>query len=52
MKTKFRAGCAALFILTVLSACNTVEGMGKDMERGGENMQDTAREQKYKNDQQ
>jgi entericidin B len=29
--------------LVALSACNTVEGMGKDIERGGEKMQDAAK---------
>lgn len=28
--------------LILLSACNTVEGMGKDVERAGESMQDTS----------
>lgn len=29
--------------LVALSACNTVEGMGKDIERGGEKLQDAAK---------
>ena len=28
----------------VLSACNTVQGIGKDVERGGEKVQETAKE--------
>ena len=33
----------ALMVCTVgLSACNTMEGAGKDMERGGEKLQDSA----------
>jgi len=28
----------------VLTGCNTVAGAGKDMERGGEKVQDTARD--------
>ncbi|MCM5679262.1 entericidin A/B family lipoprotein [Schlegelella sp. S2-27] len=31
-----------------LSACNTVEGMGKDVERGGEKVQDAAESTKKK----
>jgi entericidin B len=27
----------------ILSGCNTMSGMGKDIERGGEKMQDSAR---------
>lgn len=30
------------FALLALSACNTVEGAGKDIERGGENLQKAA----------
>lgn len=30
------------FALTMLSACNTVEGAGKDVERAGEGVQDMA----------
>lgn len=32
--------CAAVAIM--LAACNTIEGMGKDIERGGEKLQDKA----------
>jgi predicted small secreted protein len=32
--------CAAL---TTLTACNTMKGAGKDVERGGEKMQDATR---------
>lgn len=41
----------ALFVLLVagtLAGCNTMEGMGKDIERGGEKMQDNAKETKQK----
>lgn len=31
-----------------LSACNTVQGMGKDVERGGEKVQDAAERTKQK----
>ena len=32
----------------VLSACNTMEGAGKDIERGGEKLQDSANSTKQK----
>lgn len=32
--------CAAVAIM--LAACNTIEGMGKDIERGGEKLQGSA----------
>ena len=31
-----------------VSACNTVEGAGKDMEKGGEKVQDAAKDVKQK----
>lgn len=31
-----------------LSACNTIQGMGKDVERGGEKVQDAAERTKQK----
>ena len=34
--------CAILASSFVLSACNTVQGAGKDIERGGEKVQDAA----------
>ena len=30
--------------LSTLAVCNTVQGIGKDVERGGEKVQDTARD--------
>ncbi|MDP1662967.1 MAG: entericidin A/B family lipoprotein [Phycisphaerales bacterium] len=33
---------AAAVAATALAACNTVEGAGKDIERGGEKLQDAA----------
>ncbi len=33
---------AAAAAATALAACNTVEGVGKDIERGGEKLQDAA----------
>lgn len=45
-----RAGVAAAMTVLVglLAACNTVEGAGKDLERGGEKVQDAARDVKNK----
>lgn len=40
---------AALFLAGVfaaLSGCNTMEGMGKDIERGGKAIKDESRERK------
>lgn len=34
--------------MSTLTACNTFEGMGKDVERGGEHVQDAAKEVKKK----
>jgi len=40
--------CALLALLgmAALAGCNTLEGAGKDIERGGEKLQDTARDVK------
>ena len=45
MKTigKFIAGICVLGAIALFSVgCNTVEGMGEDIERGGEEIQDVA----------
>jgi len=47
MKKLLYAVLAMLFNLS-LSACNTMEGAGRDIERGGEKLQDTARDVKNK----
>jgi entericidin B len=39
---------AALAASFVLTACNTVQGAGKDIERGGEKVQDAAVKTKEK----
>lgn len=39
---------AIMASMFALSACNTVEGMGKDVERGGEKVQDAAESTKKK----
>lgn len=33
---------ASLLMLPLLSACNTFEGMGQDMQKGGESLEKTA----------
>jgi len=40
------AALAAGFLAATLSACNTVQGAGKDIERGGEKIQKEAVEHK------
>lgn len=37
-----------LVAAVVLSGCNTLEGAGKDIERGGEKLQETARDVKQR----
>lgn len=39
---------ATLFVamIALLTGCNTIEGAGRDIERGGEAVQDTARDVK------
>lgn len=42
---------AALFlmlIIGVLAGCNTMQGLGKDIERGGEKLQGTAKDTQQK----
>ena len=43
MATLFRAG-----LLGTLAGCNTVEGAGKDIQRGDKAIKDEAKEQKNK----
>lgn len=45
---KKAAALLMLAYLGMLAGCNTMEGAGKDIERGGEKMQDTAKETKQK----
>ncbi|MDO9468431.1 MAG: entericidin A/B family lipoprotein [Thiobacillus sp.] len=42
MKTLFISLMSSVFV--VLAGCNTVAGAGKDIERGGEKVQDTAKD--------
>jgi len=37
-----RALAAVLMAMFALAGCNTVEGVGRDIERGGERLQDSA----------
>jgi predicted small secreted protein len=46
MKTLRALFLSSLFV--VLTGCNTVEGAGKDIERGGEKVQDTAQDVREK----
>jgi predicted small secreted protein len=39
---------AVLLLGITLAGCNTMSGMGRDMERGGEKLQDQARETQRK----
>ena len=48
MSTPLRLAAVFLAVLA-FSACNTVAGVGKDVERGGEKLQDTARDVQKKN---
>ena len=44
-----RISAIALLAATVFAmGCNTVEGAGKDMEKGGEHVQDAAKDTKAK----
>jgi len=38
----------AMLMAGVLTGCNTMQGAGKDIERGGEKLQDTAKDVKQK----
>jgi entericidin B len=39
---------AMLFMMSAMSGCNTIEGMGKDVSAGGRAMSNTAEETKEK----
>lgn len=38
----------SMLAMGFLAGCNTIEGMGKDLERGGEKLQGTAKDTKEK----
>lgn len=44
MLTKIRTAGIVMLAVTLLSACNTMEGAGKDIERAGDKIEDSARE--------
>lgn len=46
MKTIIALLMSSTFV--VLAGCNTVAGVGKDLERGGEKVQDTAKDVQQK----
>lgn len=46
MIAKFLAALVLIGVVGTITGCNTVEGIGKDIERGGEATQDTARDVK------
>lgn len=48
MIQKILAALLLMGSLATTAGCNTVEGLGKDIERGGEATQDTARDVKSK----
>ena len=48
-KTIFTSVLASIFVIGILGSvtgCNTIQGAGKDIERGGEKIQDKAEEHK------
>jgi predicted small secreted protein len=44
MRTGLLAGLLALGALALLASCNTVEGLGQDLQQGGARISDTARD--------
>jgi entericidin B len=44
----FERALALVILMGILAGCNTIQGAGKDIERGGENVQDAARDTKQK----
>lgn len=46
MIAKLLAALVLIGLVGAVTGCNTVEGIGKDIERGGEATQDTARDVK------
>lgn len=45
--TSIRLGALALFVLSALAACETVEGAGRDLQTAGAAVTDTAQEAQY-----
>ncbi len=46
MMKKLLAGALMLGFIAALSACNTIEGMGRDVSKGGEKVEDAAQDVK------
>jgi predicted small secreted protein len=46
MTTRMTKTLAALFAVLGLSACNTIEGMGKDISKAGDAIENTAKKAK------
>jgi predicted small secreted protein len=44
MLQRISMALAALCVLATLAGCNTIAGAGRDIERGGEIIRDTARD--------
>jgi predicted small secreted protein len=49
MKRTLLLSGAALLVSTLISACNTVEGVGRDIENLGDEIEDEAQEQRREN---
>jgi predicted small secreted protein len=45
MKTRILALLALVLTTVALAACNTTKGLGEDLQSGGENLSDEARDQ-------
>jgi entericidin B len=48
MWNKIVLAFASIAVVSLISACNTVEGAGKDVSAGGKKVQEEARETKQK----
>ena len=48
MRTKLIYGFAALATVLVLNACNTMTGVGKDIEAGGQKIQQGSKDIEHK----
>jgi entericidin B len=48
MWKKIVLGFASIAVVSLISACNTIEGAGKDVSAGGQKVQEEAKETKQK----
>ena len=46
MKRLLLVAVLALFSMATLSACNTMEGLGQDVQKGGQNLEEAANDSK------